>query len=174
MPRVLRVVSSLASDWIGDLFPGVRLFLSGGSTADPSIFGNKGRQEMAAFGHVSKFNTSVEEWVVYTERLNHYFVTNDIVDGVKKRAILLSMCGPTTYGLIRSLVSRGLANSNLTYVVGFQWFYAHPVVASYTMHGHGQSSPRIQVDGYCTQLFCHRPLCIGNSCLCVGWDSSWQ
>ena len=59
---------------------------------------------MAAFGRVSEFNTSVEEWVVYTEWLDHYFVTNDIVDGVKKRAILLSMCGPTTYGLIRSLV----------------------------------------------------------------------
>ena len=44
-------------------------------------------------------------WSVYAERLEHYFVANDVAAEDKKRAILLSMCGPSTYVLIRSLVT---------------------------------------------------------------------
>ena len=40
---------------------------------------------------------------MYVERLQMYFVANGIDDDAKKRAILLSVCGPTTYQLIRNL-----------------------------------------------------------------------
>jgi hypothetical protein len=37
--------------------------------------------------------------------MQHYFVANDVVDTGKKKAILLSACGPATYRLIRSLMT---------------------------------------------------------------------
>ena len=44
----------------------------------------------------------------YTERLVQYFVANGISEeGDKRRAILLSSCGPTTYQLLRNLVAPG-------------------------------------------------------------------
>ena len=60
---------------------------------------------MATHGSVSAFDCSKEDWTSYIERLNFYFVANDVTTEVKKRAILLSMCGPSTYKLIRSLIS---------------------------------------------------------------------
>ena len=60
---------------------------------------------MATYGNVREFHNGAEEWIAYTEQLEHYFIANDIDGAEKKRAILLSICGPTTYGLIRSLVS---------------------------------------------------------------------
>ena len=44
-----------------------------------------------------------ESWNTYTERLGHYFVANKVTDAEQKRAILLSVCGPTTFKLIKSL-----------------------------------------------------------------------
>ena len=41
----------------------------------------------------------------YTERLEQYFVANEVVDASKKRAILFSVCGAATHKLIRSLVA---------------------------------------------------------------------
>ena len=46
-----------------------------------------------------------EDWTSYIERLNFYFVANDVTTEVKKRVILLLMCGPSTYELICSLIS---------------------------------------------------------------------
>ena len=60
---------------------------------------------MAKHGCIGEFKPEVEEWPAYTERLEHYLTANDVTDGGKKRAILLSVCGPVTYGLIRSLVA---------------------------------------------------------------------
>ena len=60
---------------------------------------------MAKHGSIGGFRPKVEDWPAYAERLEHYFTANDVTDGAKKRAILLSVCGPVTYGLIRSLVT---------------------------------------------------------------------
>ena len=60
---------------------------------------------MATHGSIGEYRSDVEEWSAYAERLEHYFAANEVADGGKKRAILLSVCGPSTYGLIRSLVS---------------------------------------------------------------------
>ena len=60
---------------------------------------------MALHGAMGAFDTNEEDWVVYTERLQNYFVANDVTSDDKKRAILLSVCGASTYRLIRNLVS---------------------------------------------------------------------
>ena len=62
---------------------------------------------MATHGTVSQYQQSKETWTTYVERLNHYFIANDVADEVKKRSILLSACGSSTYKLIRSLVEVG-------------------------------------------------------------------
>ena len=60
---------------------------------------------MATYENEGEFHDGAEEWTAYTERLEHYFTANDINDMEKKCAMLLSICGLTTYRLIRSLVS---------------------------------------------------------------------
>ena len=60
---------------------------------------------MANHSTVEPFSGEVEDWSAYTERLDQYFIANDITTGAKKRVILLSICGTPTYKLIRSLVS---------------------------------------------------------------------
>jgi hypothetical protein len=58
---------------------------------------------MATHGSLSPFDPSTEDWTSYTQRMNYYFVANEVADGAKKRSILLSACGPT-YKIIRNLV----------------------------------------------------------------------
>ena len=59
---------------------------------------------MATYGNVGEFKESEESWTQYTERLEQYFAANEIKDAKKQRAILLSVCGSKTYGLIRDLL----------------------------------------------------------------------
>ena len=59
----------------------------------------------SVFGKVDEFDGSKEEWTQYVERVNHFFDANDIVDAGKKRAVLLSVIGSSTYALLRNLVS---------------------------------------------------------------------
>lgn len=59
----------------------------------------------AVHGAMSAFNSSVENWRAYVERLEQYFVANEIESAERKRAILLSVCGAKTYQLIRDLTS---------------------------------------------------------------------
>jgi len=63
---------------------------------------------MVTFGKVEYFDGTSETWSSYIERMDQYFVANDIVNGPKKRAILLSCYGPKAYNLLR-----GLANNLL-------------------------------------------------------------
>ena len=58
---------------------------------------------MATHGSVSEFNSAQEDWRSYAERLEQYFAANDVKDEEKMRAILLSVCGPSTYRLMRNL-----------------------------------------------------------------------
>ena len=60
---------------------------------------------MATHGHSGEFDRRAEDWTAYCERLEQYFLANDVADGDKKRAILLSVCGAGTYQLIRNLVA---------------------------------------------------------------------
>lgn len=60
---------------------------------------------MATFGKVDEFDSSKEEWAQYEERLTQFFLANDIDSAEKKRAVLLSVIGPTTYKVLRSLLA---------------------------------------------------------------------
>ncbi|ETW97248.1 MAG: hypothetical protein ETSY2_44955 [Candidatus Entotheonella gemina] len=62
---------------------------------------------MATHGTIKPFNSQVDDWPTYIERLQYYFVANDVNDAEKKRAILLTVCGTPTYKLLRSLVPDG-------------------------------------------------------------------
>ena len=48
-----------------------------------------------------------DDWEVYEEQLCFYMVANNITDAIKKRSILLRVCGEQTSKLLRSLVSEG-------------------------------------------------------------------
>ena len=60
---------------------------------------------MATHSSIGEYRPNLEVWSAYAERLEHYFATNEVADGGKKRVILHSVCRPSTYGLIRSLVA---------------------------------------------------------------------
>ena len=60
---------------------------------------------MAIHGGMAEFDSAIEDWQAYAERLSQYFIANDVVDATKQRAILLSVCGAKTYKLVKSLVS---------------------------------------------------------------------
>ena len=49
--------------------------------------------------------SSQQTWTTYVECLQQYLAANKIEDADQQRAVLLSVCGPPTYRLIRSLVS---------------------------------------------------------------------
>ena len=50
-------------------------------------------------GRVEPFQLGVEDWDQYAERLEQYFICNDIADG-KKVAVLITVVGADTYGLL--------------------------------------------------------------------------
>ena len=65
---------------------------------------------MAVHGKISYFNSNQESWSSYTERLGYYFTANDVQDDDKKKAILLTVCGPATFELLKSLLQPSTTN----------------------------------------------------------------
>ena len=59
---------------------------------------------MATYGKIGEFKESEESWTQYVERLEQYFLANEVEDVGKRRAILLSVCGSKTYALARDLL----------------------------------------------------------------------
>ena len=59
---------------------------------------------MATHGKIGEFKESEESWTQYVERLEQYFLANEVEDVGKRRAILLSVCGSKTYALARDLL----------------------------------------------------------------------
>ena len=57
------------------------------------------------YGKINEFDSSIEEWDDYIERLNQFFVANEITEETKMKAILLSGCGAKTYKLFKGLVA---------------------------------------------------------------------
>jgi len=60
---------------------------------------------MATHGSVGESTASSETYMSYIERLKQYFIANDIKGDERQRTILLSICGASTYQLIRNIVS---------------------------------------------------------------------
>ena len=58
-----------------------------------------------SYGNIGEFDQAVETWDSYIERMEQYFVANEVTTATKKKAILLSTCGPSTYSTIRSLAT---------------------------------------------------------------------
>ena len=54
---------------------------------------------------IGEFAPTHEPWDMYVERLELYFVANNMKEAKKKRAILVIVCGPVTYKLIRNLAA---------------------------------------------------------------------
>lgn len=57
---------------------------------------------MPTHGKFKEFDQTLESWTSYTERLNHYFKANDTPNN-KQKSILLTVIGPATYSLAKSL-----------------------------------------------------------------------
>ena len=57
---------------------------------------------MPTCGKLKEFDQSQESWQSYVERLAHYFITND-TPREKKKIILLTIVGPSTYTLAKNL-----------------------------------------------------------------------
>jgi len=51
---------------------------------------------MADHGRLSEYS-SMEDWAAYIERMDQYFLANNVTDVAKKWAILLSVVGDKTY-----------------------------------------------------------------------------
>ena len=60
---------------------------------------------MATHGTIGEFQNAQESWQSYVERLQQYFVANDVRTAEKQRAVLLSALGGQTYQLIRNLLT---------------------------------------------------------------------
>ncbi|KAL3974523.1 interleukin 1 receptor-like 1 [Sarotherodon galilaeus] len=60
---------------------------------------------MATIGLLTEFAEGDGDWIEYVERLECFFLANDISDEGKKRSVLLSACGARTYKLIRNLTT---------------------------------------------------------------------
>ena len=59
-------------------------------------------------GKIDEFNSDLEEWPQYVERLGHFFEANGITgadNATKRRSTFLSVIGPGPYKLLRSLLT---------------------------------------------------------------------
>ena len=59
---------------------------------------------MALFGNIGEFVEARENWSQYVERLEQFFIANDITDA-KKKSIFLSFIGPAAFHTLGNLVS---------------------------------------------------------------------
>ncbi len=64
----------------------------------------KATAKVAKIGTIATFDSTVEDWGTYVERVELYCEANAIADD-KKVAVLLSLMGAKTYGLLRSLLT---------------------------------------------------------------------
>ena len=59
-----------------------------------------------SFGKLDEFDPgSGEDWTQYVERMEYYFLANEITSSDKKRALLISAMGAKSYKLLRNLIT---------------------------------------------------------------------
>ena len=56
-------------------------------------------------GSIEQFDPKYGDWSEYTERLEQYFLANDINDDKKQTAVFLTVIGSDTYSLLRNLLT---------------------------------------------------------------------
>ena len=57
------------------------------------------------FGKIAEFDSSQDDWPQYMESLGYFFNANGIESMEKKRAVLLTLIGATTYKILHSLAA---------------------------------------------------------------------
>ena len=60
---------------------------------------------MPVHGRVESFDPATDDWSTYVERLEHYFIANDITMEAKHHSTLLTVAGPEVYSLACNLVA---------------------------------------------------------------------
>ena len=60
---------------------------------------------MTTLGKIDEFVPATGDWTQYIERMNQFFIANEICEEPGKKAILLSSGGAETYSLLRNLVA---------------------------------------------------------------------
>lgn len=60
---------------------------------------------MPYFGNLGEFDSKQESWSDYSERLQQFFVANDVADENRRRAIFITVVGASTYALLKNLLS---------------------------------------------------------------------
>ena len=66
------------------------------------------RMATALLGQIESYDSAQEEWPQYVERLEQFFVANEITGEAKaekRRAMFLSVVGRSSYTLLRSLIA---------------------------------------------------------------------
>ena len=66
--------------------------------------GDEDGMASGTIGRVEPFQVGVEDWDQYTERLEQYFVRNEITNETKV-AVLINIVGTETYGLVCNLIA---------------------------------------------------------------------
>ena len=146
---------------------------------------------MTTHGNIGEFNRAKEDWVSYCERIQQYFMANDITTDDKKKAILLSTCGAETYQLIRSLVAlQKLTEKSLSDIVQLVRDHHTPppsaIVQRFHFHSHTQkegetvaefimtseNSPNI-ANSPTHSMICFMITSFAASGMCA-YDVSWQ
>ena len=59
---------------------------------------------MSKHGKIGEFDPEQDDWELYVERMNFYFVANNVTQEAKKKAILLTEMGGKAYQVIRNLL----------------------------------------------------------------------
>ena len=52
----------------------------------------------------TSYHNDIYIYYIHTQRLNFYFEANNVTSAETKRAIFLTVCGPSTFQLLKSLV----------------------------------------------------------------------
>lgn len=111
---------------------------------------------MATIGSLTEFAEGDGDWIEYVERLEHFFLANDISDEGKKRSVLLSACGVRTYKLIRNLTTpRKPGDFSFKELVTLVQNHHCPkpsvIVQRFKFHTHSRK-PGVSVAAYVTEL----------------------
>ena len=77
-------------------------------------------------GEMEAFAFEVESFHEWTERLEQWFIANDIEDARKKRALLLSKIGARAYKLLRSLAQNEPAKKTYEELKTLMVDHLHP------------------------------------------------
>ena len=56
-------------------------------------------------GHIEHFDPEQGEWTSYEQRLNMYFIANEITDADRQKATFLTLIGPKAFHLLKTLCS---------------------------------------------------------------------